>query len=369
MLLPKRRKTRKIRVGNVEIGGDAPVSIQSMTNTPTCDPDRTLAQIESLAKLGCDIIRASVDHEKDFAALKVITAASPIPVVADIQFDASTAIGAIHAGAAGVRLNPGLVRDPLQLRPVAEAAKEYDVPIRVGVNAGSVGTDMIKKYRSAGLSHDDALVFALVDSAMRQCEQLESMGITAIKVALKCSSVPVTIAAYRTFAEKTDYPLHIGVTEAGTYGRGIVKSAAGIGSLLLAGIGDTLRVSLTADPAEEIIAGLRILESCGLRTAEPEIISCPTCGRTEFDLAGLADRVEKLVQEIKSSGKTIHLKKIAVMGCPVNGPGEAKEADLGIAGSKSGKQLLIFKSGKVLGAYPAEEGFAMLKQEILAGCV
>ena len=355
-MLQLRRKSRKIKVGNVETGGDAPVSIQSMTNTPTSDADKTLAQIGRLAQLGCDIIRVSVDNDKDCAGLKEICAASPIPVIADIQFDASTAIGAIKAGAAGVRLNPGLVRDPAQLKPVAQTALEYNIPIRVGVNSGSVGTDVIKKNIASGMSHDDALVSALVEAAMRQCDQLESLG------------VPITVAAYREFARRTDYPLHIGVTEAGTYTRGIVKSAAGIGALLLSGIGDTLRVSLTAPPEEEIIAGLMILESCGLRNAEPEIVSCPTCGRTEFDLAALANQVERLISEIKSSGRKIMLRKIAVMGCPVNGPGEAKDADLGIAGSKSGEQLLIFRSGKVLGAFSAAEGFDIFKKELLESC-
>ena len=367
-MLQLRRKSRKIKVGNVETGGDAPVSIQSMTNTPTSDADKTLAQIGRLAQLGCDIIRVSVDNDKDCAGLKEICAASPIPVIADIQFDASTAIGAIKAGAAGVRLNPGLVRDPAQLKPVAQTALEYNIPIRVGVNSGSVGTDVIKKNIASGMSHDDALVSALVEAAMRQCDQLESLGVSQIKVALKSSSVPITVAAYREFARRTDYPLHIGVTEAGTYTRGIVKSAAGIGALLLSGIGDTLRVSLTAPPEEEIIAGLMILESCGLRNAEPEIVSCPTCGRTEFDLAALANQVERLISEIKSSGRKIMLRKIAVMGCPVNGPGEARDADLGIAGSKSGEQLLIFRSGKVLGAFSAAEGFDIFKKELLESC-
>ena len=367
MLFP-RRQSRKIKVGNVEIGGDAPVSIQSMTNTPTQNVDKTLAQIGRLAKLGCDIIRLSVDNAADCAGLKEITAASPIPVIADIQFDASTAVGAIKAGASGVRLNPGLVRDPVQLIPVAQAALEYNIAVRVGVNSGSVGIDAVKKNMAAGMSHDDAMTSALVEAALRQCDQLESQGVSAIKVALKSSSVPITAAAYKEFARRTDYPLHIGITEAGTYTRGIIKSAAGIGALLLAGLGDTLRVSLTAPPEEEILAGLMILESCGLRNAEPEIVSCPTCGRTEFDLPALAGQVEKLIREIKSSGKKIMLRKIAVMGCPVNGPGEAKDADLGIAGSKSGEQLLIFKSGKVLGAFPASEGFDIFRKEILESC-
>ena len=363
-----RRQSRKLLLGTVEIGGNAPVSIQSMTNTPTGDIDRTLEQISTLAGLGCEIIRLSVDNEQDCKALEKITQASPIPVIADIQFDASSAIGAIKAGAAGVRLNPGLVRDSSQLRPVAEIAGEYGTVIRVGVNAGSVGTDVIRKNIASGMSHDDAVVSALVEAALRQCDQLEKLGVSAIKVALKSSNVPITIAAYREFAARTDYPLHIGVTEAGTRSRGIVKSAAGLGALLLNGIGDTLRVSLTAPPEEEVIAGQMILESCGLRSAEPEIISCPTCGRTEIDLPGLTGQVENLVTQIKSSGRRILLKKIAVMGCPVNGPGEAKDADLGIAGSKSGKQLLIFKSGKVLGAFSASEGFEIFKNELLESC-
>ena len=367
-MLSPLRQSRKIKIGNVEIGGDAPVSIQSMTNTPTQDVDKTLAQIESLAKLGCDIIRVSVDNACDCAGLQEITAASPIPVIADIQFDASTAVGAIKAGAAGVRLNPGLVRDPVQLTPVAHAALEYNIPVRVGVNSGSVGTDAVKKNIASGMSHDDAMIAALVEAALRQCDQLEKLGVSAIKVALKSSSVPITVAAYKEFAARTDYPLHIGITEAGTYSRGIVKSAAGIGALLLSGLGNTLRVSLTAPPEEEIIAGLMILESCGLRNAEPEIVSCPTCGRTEIDLAGLTGEVEKLITQIKSSGKKIMLRKIAVMGCPVNGPGEAKDADLGIAGSRSGEQLLIFKAGKILGAFPSSEGFAVFEQELRKNC-
>jgi (E)-4-hydroxy-3-methylbut-2-enyl-diphosphate synthase len=367
-MLSPLRQSRKIKVGKVEIGGDAPVSIQSMTNTPTQNVDKTLAQIESLAKLGCDIIRVSVDNACDCAGLKEITAASPIPVIADIQFDASTAVGAIKAGAAGVRLNPGLVRDPVQLTPVAHAALEYNIPVRVGVNSGSVGTDAVKKNIASGMSHDDAMIAALVEAALRQCDQLEKLGVSAIKVALKSSSVPITVAAYKEFAARTDYPLHIGITEAGTYSRGIVKSAAGIGALLLSGLGNTLRVSLTAPPEEEIIAGLMILESCGLRNAEPEIVSCPTCGRTEIDLAGLTGEVEKLITQIKSSGKKIMFRKIAVMGCPVNGPGEAKDADLGIAGSRSGEQLLIFKAGKILGAFPSSEGFAVFEQELRKNC-
>jgi len=214
------------------------------------------------------------------------------------------------------------------------------------------------------MTHEEAIAEALVESALEQCAMLEKFGVTDLKAALKSSSVPVTVEAYRKFAERTDYPLHIGVTEAGTPGRGIVKSAVGIGTLLLEGIGDTLRVSLTGDPAEEVVTGRRILEACGLRDAMPEIISCPTCGRTEIDLIGLAGKVDELITELKQSGHQIKLHKIAVMGCAVNGPGEARDADLGIAGSKNGK-LVIFKFGKVIGAFDPEAGFEYFKMEVL----
>ncbi len=360
----QRRKSRKIRVGTVEIGGDAPVSIQSMTNTDTRDAAATLEQICRLEPLGCDIVRVAVPDMAAANALAEITEKSPLPIIADIHFDYRLALHAIERHVAGIRLNPGNLNSPEQIRLVAEAALRYNIPIRVGANTGSLRPGLIRQLMSNGLSHDDAMAEALVLSALEECALLEKFGVTEIKVALKSSSVPVTVAAYRKFAARTDYPLHIGVTEAGTPGRGIVKSAVGIGALLLTGIGDTLRVSLTAPPEEEVITGRRILEACELRNAQPEIVSCPTCGRTEIDLIGLANRVEELVAEIKAGGATIQLHKIAVMGCAVNGPGEARDADLGIAGSKAGK-LVIFRFGEVVGAFDPEEGFEYFRLEIL----
>ncbi|WP_295810317.1 flavodoxin-dependent (E)-4-hydroxy-3-methylbut-2-enyl-diphosphate synthase [uncultured Victivallis sp.] len=360
----QRRNSRKIRIGTVEVGGDAPVSIQSMTNTDTRDTATTLDQINRLARLGCEIIRVAVPDEAAADALAEITEKSPIPVIADIHFDYRLALRAIDRHVTAIRLNPGNLDSPEHIRLVAESAVRHGVPIRVGANTGSLRPGVIRRMMERGLSHDDAMAEALVVSAMNECALLEKFGVTEIKVALKSSSVPVTVAAYRKFAARTDYPLHIGVTEAGTPGRGIVKSAVGIGALLLEGIGDTLRVSLTAPPDEEVIAGRRILEACGLRDASPEIVSCPTCGRTEIDLIGLANKVEELVAEIKAEGATIHLRKIAVMGCAVNGPGEARDADLGLAGSKAGK-LVMFRFGEVVGAFDPEEGLEYFRLEIL----
>ncbi len=357
-----RRNSRIIRIGNVAIGGGNPISIQSMTNTDTRDVASTLAQIRQLYELGCEIIRLAVPDPEAARALAAIRAESPIPLVADIHFDYRLALAAMESNVDAVRLNPGNLGDGLEL--VAAEAVRRNIPIRVGANSGSVRPALLRKFELQGMSRDEAMAEALVESALEQCRMLEQLGVTAIKAALKSSSVPVTVAAYRKFAERTDYPLHIGVTEAGTPGRGIVKSAVGIGTLLMEGIGDTLRVSLTGDPAEEVVTGRRILEACGLRSASPEIVSCPTCGRTEIDLIGLAERAEELVESIKRNGYEIHLRKIAVMGCAVNGPGEARDADLGMAGSKNG-QLVIFKLGKVIGAFEPEAGFECFKAEIL----
>lgn len=359
----QRRNSRRITVGAVAIGGGAPVTVQSMTNTDTRDATATLAQIGELARLGCDIIRVAVPDREAAEALAEITAASPIPVIADIHFDYKLALAAIENGVAAVRLNPGNLDDPAHVRLVAEKAQEHRIPIRVGANSGSLRPAVVREMAAKGLDHDEAIAEALVESALRECALLENYGMRDLKVALKSSSVPVTLAAYRKFAARTDYPLHIGITEAGTPRRGVVKSAVGIGSLLLAGIGDTLRVSLTAPPAEEVLTGLRILEACGLRSAEPEVVSCPTCGRTRIDLVGLADKVETFLAEIAASGRKIRLKKIAVMGCAVNGPGEARDADLGIAGSAAGK-LVIFRHGEVVGAFDPAEGFERFRGEI-----
>ncbi len=359
-----RRNSRVIRLGNVAIGGTYPVSIQSMTNTDTRDVESTTGQILQLHLLGCELIRLAVPDMEAAQALEAIRAESPIPIIADIHFDHRLALAAMQYGADGIRLNPGNLDGEDEVKQVAEEAVRRGIPIRVGANSGSIRPTRIKKFREQGMTHEEAIAEALVESALEQCAMLEKFGVTDLKAALKSSSVPVTVEAYRKFAERTDYPLHIGVTEAGTPGRGIVKSAVGIGTLLLEGIGDTLRVSLTGDPADEVVTGRRILEACGLRDAMPEIVSCPTCGRTEIDLIGLAGKVDELITELKQSGHQIKLHKIAVMGCAVNGPGEARDADLGIAGSKNGK-LVIFKFGKVIGAFDPEAGFEYFKMEVL----
>lgn len=362
--MPERRMTRQLKVGNIAVGGGAPVSIQSMTNTDTGDAAATLSQIKSLAAAGCEIIRVAVPDQQAVAALPAIIAGSPIPVIGDIHFDYRLAIGAINAGIHGIRLNPGNIGDETKVRQIAELAGAAGIPIRVGANSGSVKAGFMEDKLRRGISKEEALCEALVDSALEQCAILEKYGFRQIKVSLKASDVPVTVAAYRHFSAISDYPLHIGVTEAGTPGRGIVKSSVGIGTLLLEGIGDTLRVSLTADPLDEIITAVRILESCGLRTANPEIVSCPTCGRTEIDLIELAEKVEKLVASIKNSGKIIKLKKLAIMGCAVNGPGEARDADLGIAGGK--KQVVLFKHGKIIGTFSETAGFERFTAELLS---
>ncbi|QSH42157.1 flavodoxin-dependent (E)-4-hydroxy-3-methylbut-2-enyl-diphosphate synthase [Lentisphaerota bacterium ZTH] len=361
----QRRLSRQIKLNNTAVGGGAPVTVQSMTNTDTRDAAVTLRQIRELAACGCDIIRCAVPDGEAVDSMQAICSESPIPVIADIHFDYRLALGAIKSGAHGVRLNPGNIGGPDRVRQVAEAAGEAGIPIRVGANAGSVSKKLLEDLRSEGLNSHDSIVKALVHSALEQCGMLENFGFKDIKVALKASEVTATVEACRKFAAETDYPLHLGVTEAGTPARGVVKSAVGIGALLLDGIGDTIRVSLTADPVEEVLCGIRILEACGLREARPEIVSCPTCGRTEIELIRLAERVEKLVNELKASGKKINLRKIAVMGCVVNGPGEARDADLGIAGA-SGDKVAIFKNGKTIGVFPQEVGFERLRAEILS---
>ena len=342
-----RRKTRNFTLGKTGIGSDFPVTIQSMCNTPTSDGAATLAQISELAAAGCDIIRVSVDKNEDVAALYEITEKSPIPVIADIQFASEMAVKALDAGCAGVRINPGIVRNPELLRPIAAKLLEKNGVIRVGANAGSLPPHEIQRRIADGKTVTDATAEALCDAAFAQCQELEKLSVRNIKVALKCSDVQVSVKACRRFAGMTDYPLHLGLTEAGTPRRGIVKSAAALGGLLLDGIGDTIRISLTAAPVKEIYAAQQILEACAIRPALPEIVSCPTCGRTEIDLIALADQVEDIAATLKAQGKLPHLRKIAVMGCPVNGPGEARDADIGISGTRNG-QLIIFRQGKVI---------------------
>ena len=351
------RNTRSFMLGTVRIGGGAPVSVQSMTNTDTRDVAATLAQIRELAAAGCDIIRVAVPDQAAAAAVREIVAGSPIPVIADIHFDYRLAVAAMESGAHGIRINPGNIGEEWKLQEVVRVAVERGVPVRVGVNGGSLEEELLRQYGGATPE-------ALVESAVRSCARVEAAGCRNIKVSLKSSSVPDTVQAYRLFAARTDYPLHLGVTEAGTLLGGTVKSAAGIGALLLDGIGDTLRVSLTGPCVDEVNVGIRILEAVGLREAHPEIVSCPTCGRTKIGLVPIVTAVENEVARLKKAGMTIRLRKIAIMGCVVNGPGEARDADLGIAGGVS--KGVLFKNGKIERTLPEAELLPALLAEIRA---
>ncbi len=332
ILLP-RHKTRTIRIGSVPVGGDAPIVVQSMTNTDTRDVEATLAQIRRLAGAGCEVIRAAVPDEKAALALKSICAASPLPVIADIHFDAGLAVKALENGVAALRINPGNIGGADKVARVVDAAKAHKAPIRVGVNAGSLEKTLLEKF--GGPTPE-----AMVESALSHVRLLEDRGFGEIKISLKASAVPPTLAAYRLLATHCDYPLHIGITEAGTLLRGAVTSAVGLGLLLAEGLGDTLRVSLTHDPIREVETAWRILAALELRRRGPEIISCPTCGRTEIDLITLAEAVEERLQGLTECFT------VAVMGCVVNGPGEARGADVGIAGGR-GKGVL-FRKGEVV---------------------
>ncbi len=332
--------TRKFYVGGVPLGGGAPVSIQSMTNTPTHDVDATLAQIRALAAAGCDIVRVAVPDLEAARAIGTLKAGSPLPLVADIHFDYRLALAAAEQGVDKIRINPGNIGSPRRVEAVAKTCKERCIPIRVGVNGGSLEKELLDKY--GGPTPE-----AMVESALGHIRLLELYGFENICVSLKASSVPATMGAYRLMAERYDYPLHLGVTEAGTRDIGELKAAAGIGGLLGLGIGDTLRVSLTADPVEEVYAARRILKAVGLRREGPELIACPTCGRTQIDLIPMAERVEEL---LKGVDKPI---TVAVMGCVVNGPGEARHADVGIAGGKG--EGVLFKHGEIVARVPEEE--------------
>lgn len=333
----ERRKTRQIQVGKVKIGGDAPIKVQSMTNTRTDDAAATLRQIGELAAAGCEIIRCAVPDMAAAEGLKRIVSESPIPVIADIHFDYKLALAAIDAGVDGLRLNPGNIGGNDRVAAVVDAAKKRNIPIRIGVNAGSLPKDLLEKY-----GHPTAE--ALVEAAWRHIHILEEMDYRNIKVSLKAHDVPLTVAAYRLLASQCDYPLHVGITEAGTINSGIIKSAVGIGTLLAEGIGDTIRVSLTGDPVREVKVAYDILKSLGLREYGPTLISCPTCGRTKINLEKLALEVERRLEKISEP------ITVAVMGCVVNGPGEAREADVGIAGGIN--EGLIFKKGVVLKKVP-----------------
>ncbi|WP_272701122.1 flavodoxin-dependent (E)-4-hydroxy-3-methylbut-2-enyl-diphosphate synthase [Desulfovibrio sp. Fe33] len=329
----QRKQTRVVNIGGVGIGGDNPVRVQSMCNTDTRDVLATVTQINQLAEAGCEIVRLAVPDEAAAAKLETIRAQSPVPLIADIHFDHRLALSALDAGFDGLRINPGNIGDEAKVDAVVRAAKACATPIRIGVNGGSLEKDLLKTY--GGPTPE-----AMVESGLRHVRMLEARGFHDIKISLKTSSVLKTIAAYRLMSEQVDYPLHIGITEAGTLVRGAVKSSVGLGILLFEGIGDTMRVSLTHDPVAEIGVAYEILRSLGLRERGPEIISCPTCGRTEIGLIELAEQVEAALRGVEE------VFTVAVMGCVVNGPGEAREADIGIAG---GRDLgIIFRKGEVV---------------------
>lgn len=341
--------TKKLTVGGVAVGGGAPVTIQSMCNTKTHDVDATVAQIHALEDAGCEIVRVAVPDMAAATAVDAIKARISIPLIADIHFNYKLALACAERGIDALRINPGNIGGRENVRAVAEACRKRGIPIRIGVNGGSLEKELRTKY--GGVTAE-----ALVESAMGHVHLLNQFDFDDICISVKCSDVPLTMAAYRLLAERTDYPLHLGVTEAGTPSMGLIKSAMGIGGLLCLGIGDTLRVTLTADPVEEIFAAKKILKAAGLRREGVNLIACPTCGRTRIDLIGLANRVE---QALKDCPKDI---TVAVMGCAVNGPGEAREADLGIAGGEG--EGLLFKKGQILRKVPEDQLLQALLDEV-----
>ena len=345
-----RDHTKEVQIGNVTIGGGNPIRIQSMTNTKTEDVEATVAQILALEKAGCEIIRCAVPNMDAAKAIGEIKKQIHIPLVADIHFDYKLAIAAIENGADKIRINPGNIGDEQRVRAVVEKAKEYGVPIRVGVNSGSLEEHLVEKYH--GVTAE-----GLVESALDKIQLIEEMGYNNLVVSIKSSDVMMCVKAHELIAKKCPYPLHVGITEAGTLLAGNIKSSVGLGLILGQGIGDTIRVSLTGSPLEEIKTAKIILKTLGLRTGGIEVVSCPTCGRTQIDLIGLANQVEEMVADIPLD------IKVAVMGCVVNGPGEAKEADIGIAGGK-GEGLLI-KKGEIVKKVKEEELLETLRQELL----
>jgi (E)-4-hydroxy-3-methylbut-2-enyl-diphosphate synthase len=333
-------KTRVIKIGGVSIGGDHPVVVQSMTNTDTRDIRATVRQIQQLESAGCEVVRVAVPDEEAAEAIAQILGQIKIPLIADIHFDYRLALKSIESGAQGLRINPGNIGEPQRVREVVRRCQDKGIPIRIGVNAGSLGRALLAKYGKVCAE-------AMVESALEHIKILEDMGFTDIKVSLKSSSVLMTVQAYQRLSQEVDYPLHVGITEAGTMERGLIKSALGLGLLLYQGIGDTIRVSLTADPVEEVWAAYEILRNLGLRNRGAELISCPTCGRSEIDLIQLAQAVDEKIKFIPDP------IKVAVMGCVVNGPGEAREADVGIAGGKG--VGLLFRRGEIIKKVPEAE--------------
>ena len=344
-----RKLTRKVKVGKVYVGGDAPVTIQSMTNTDTRDVEATLKQIRELYNAGCEIIRCTVPDLEAAEAIKEIVKQSPIPVVADIHFDYRLALKVVENGISAVRINPGNIGSIERVRMVAEACKAKNIPIRIGVNSGSLEKEILERDGKPTAK-------GLVESALAHVKILEAVDFHDIVISMKSSNVETMIESYRIASQKTNYPLHLGVTEAGTPWRGTIKSAIGIGTLLAEGIGDTIRVSLTSDPIEEIKVAKEMLKALGLREGGLEFVSCPTCGRTQIKLIEIANEVERRLEGIN---KDI---KVAVMGCIVNGPGEAREADIGIAGGKG--EGIIFKKGEVIKKCKEEDLIEELMKEI-----
>lgn len=346
------RKSKEIICGGLKIGGGAPLSIQSMTNTDTRDIEATVAQIIELEKAGCQIIRVAIVDETAAQAIKEIKKRINIPIVADIHFDYRLAIASIEMGADKIRINPGNIGGLDRVKAVVDKAKEYHIPIRIGVNSGSLHKDLLQKYKGVCAE-------ALVESALREIELVENMGYENLVISLKSSSVKMNYDAHKIISDKMNYPLHIGITESGTIGSGKIKSAVGIGALLLEGIGDTLRVSLTGNPVEEIYAAIEILKAAEIRKEGINIISCPTCGRTHGQL-------EKLALSIENQLKGLDIKNpitVAIMGCEVNGPGEAKEADIGIACGKN--KILLFKKGEIVGSLNEENVGQWIIEEVM----
>jgi (E)-4-hydroxy-3-methylbut-2-enyl-diphosphate synthase len=345
----ERRKTRQLKVGSVAVGGDAPISVQSMTTTKTADVEGTLEQIYALAGAGCDIVRCTCNEEQAAEGLAQIVPRSPVPIIADIHFQYRLALAAMEAGVQGLRLNPGNIRKPEHIKAVAAEARDRSIPIRIGVNAGSLDPDLYER-------HGGATPEALVESAQKELAYFREVDFDDVKISVKASSVPLMIEAYRMLSEAVDHPLHLGVTEAGPPPAGIVKSTAGIGTLLAEGIGDTIRYSLTADPVEEAKAGRTLLEALGLRERKGvDLIACPSCGRAEVDVIAVANEAQAALES-----RAIPLQ-VAVMGCVVNGPGEAKGADLGIAAGRGKGHLFV--RGQVVRVVPESEMVAALVAE------
>ena len=344
-----RRETREVKIGGVKVGGGAPVTVQSMTNTDTADVASTVAQIKALEEAGCEIVRVAVPDMDAAKAVAEIKRAISIPLIADIHFDWRLALACLEGGVDCLRINPGNIGEVARIKEVVKGAKERSVPIRIGVNAGSLEKDILARY-----GHPTPE--ALVESAMRHVSILEDMDFRDIKISLKASSVPLTVKSYRLLAGKVDYPFHIGITEAGTLFTGTIKSAAGLGILLSEGIGDTMRVSLTGDPVDEVRAGWEILKALEIRKRGVSVISCPTCGRLKFDSIAIASEVERRLSSVTES------LKVAIMGCVVNGPGEAIEADIGIAGGDGSGMLYV--KGKAVGKIKEPEIVDRVLEEV-----